>query len=965
MRRNTVAVAVSVLLAGCALSPAKPPPPSTVARVTEHGGPGDNWVLNKVIVNVPSLVRLQPSEPIPADADGAIEHYDRVLQWTDDPMLRAEAQRRAADLRLRRADAGEAGPDALASAIAAYESILAEVPDYPRRDRVRYQLARAYQLAGDNDRSIEQLLRLGAERPDSERAADGLFRAAELLYAQNRYDEAEPAYRKVVALGEQTPFFAIAQYKHGWTLFHQADYDGAVAEFFALLDRTLPSRTDADVAAAIAGAQGPGAEFTADALRVVGLSFAALGGGQAINRRFERDGDPRFATLIYLALGDLLLDKRRFTDAAQTYEAYTARYPDDPRAPTFQRKVIAAYDEGGFGELALAAREDYAERYAPDRPYWRSADGTRTPPDALLADLRQTFGELGRHYQAQGQAMRSPESDATAAVDAAQREKLLLKAAYWYERQLAVFPEADTLAATHVLAGDALFDAGRYQRAADHYAHAGYDDPAAAPAADAAYAAIQAHQRLAQAATTDDARRAARTRSVEWALKFAEVHASDARAPKAMARAAVELYELQDYPQAIAVAERVLQLEPEASLRQAAVGVIAEAQFAAGNFVEAEAAYVALLEMLPPSAEDRPQLSERLAASIYRQAETARERGDTLAAAALFERVGQRAPGASIRATADYDAAAALIAAEQWAHAAEVLEGFRQRYPRHELIAEVDKKLAVTYDKREMPEQAAAVYARIARRDGEAADVRRSAAWLTAELYDGAGRTHYAADAYAYYVDVYAEPLERAQRARRRLADIAEERRDEAQRLRWLDAIVVADQRDAGRADADARKMSKAMTAQARLEIGRVYAESAQRVALTAPIQKSLPRRKAATEQAIDAFEKAAAAGYAEITTAATYELASLYRDLGQALLKSERPRGLDALALEQYELLLEEQAFPFEEQAIDVYGANVERIRQGLWNDWILRSVHALAEIAPAQYGKNEHREVIYESPL
>ena len=75
----------------------------------------------------------------------------------------------------------------------------------------------------------------------------------------------------------------------------------------------------------------------------------------------------------------------------------------------------------------------------------------------------------------------------------------------------------------------------------------------------------------------------------------------------------------------------------------------------------------------------------------------------------------------------------------------------------------------------------------------------------------------------------------------------------------------------------------------------------------------------------------------------------------------SQRPAGLSALELEQYELLLEEQAFPIEEQAIDVFETNVERMDQGIYDQWVQRSIDSLAEIVPARYAKQEK----YELPI
>ena len=72
----------------------------------------------------------------------------------------------------------------------------------------------------------------------------------------------------------------------------------------------------------------------------------------------------------------------------------------------------------------------------------------------------------------------------------------------------------------------------------------------------------------------------------------------------------------------------------------------------------------------------------------------------------------------------------------------------------------------------------------------------------------------------------------------------------------------------------------------------------------------------------------------------------------------SERPNDLDADALEQYELLLEEQVFPIEEKAIDLYKANTDRTSEGIWDEWVEQSFDRLAGLLPARYAKLERSE-------
>ncbi len=117
-------------------------------------------------------------------------------------------------------------------------------------------------------------------------------------------------------------------------------------------------------------------------------------------------------------------------------------------------------------------------------------------------------------------------------------------------------------------------------------------------------------------------------------------------------------------------------------------------------------------------------------------------------------------------------------------------------------------------------------------------------------------------------------------------------------------------------------------------------------------------------ETALRQYEQAAAYQVATVTTAATCRTAEIYAHMGEALLQSERPAGLSAEALAEYNLLLEEQAYPFEEQAISLHETNIQRIESGLYDAWIGRSQAILATLVPGRYAKLE-RSATYVQTL
>jgi tetratricopeptide (TPR) repeat protein len=357
--------------------------------------------------------------------------------------------------------------------------------------------------------------------------------------------------------------------------------------------------------------------------------------------------------------------------------------------------------------------------------------------------------------------------------------------------------------------------------------------------------------------------------------------------------------------------------------------------------------------VLPADDPERDAIDERLASSIYKQGELAQAAGDVDGAVAHYLRIGTAVPDSPIRATAEYDAGAALFRAGNWSRATGVLENFRDRYPDHELASQVTANLAVAYVETGNSTRAAGEFERIADGDGSV-EVRKEALWRAAELYDSGGEMASARQVFSRYVERYPRPVGESIEARQRLAEIAEASGDSADRLRWLESVVEA---DAG-AGAERTDRTQFLAARAQLTLAEPTRVAFESVRLVAPLDQSLSRKQQRMEVALAAFGRAADYGIAEVTTAATYRIAELYHNLSKDLFESERPAELSAAELGQYEILLEEQAFPFEEEAIEVHEVNAARVADGVYDEWVRLSLDELAELMPARYAKYERGE-------
>ena len=118
------------------------------------------------------------------------------------------------------------------------------------------------------------------------------------------------------------------------------------------------------------------------------------------------------------------------------------------------------------------------------------------------------------------------------------------------------------------------------------------------------------------------------------------------------------------------------------------------------------------------------------------------------------------------------------------------------------------------------------------------------------------------------------------------LAELESANGNAAGRRHWLGRIVKLDRR-AG----DAR--TQILAAQATLELAEDRLLAFRRIRLVKPLQKSLAGKLREMKQALKAYEAAIDYGVAPVTSAARYNIASMYDELSQELRASERPANL------------------------------------------------------------------------
>ncbi|WP_339798840.1 tetratricopeptide repeat protein [uncultured Marinobacter sp.] len=853
--------------------------------------------------------------------------------------LRA-AEHRLADLLYTRAEIrfADEAVDEFEEAAELYRKLIAQAPDDAGNDRLWYQLARISDLRGERAEQQQALEALIRSHRTSPLRVEAQFRRAEILFSDGRYTEAGAGYDAVLAdtadlhSDERDQVFRThAFYMKGWSDFRLGNYQRALLSYSQVLDRLLADSSSAGEL------DRQHQTLIEDLFRVVGLAFSYLDGPASVPVLFEQIGPRPWEPLVYERYADLLLARQQYSDAMAVYHQYIRVHPDSEQAPHYHIRTLDILEQGGFTEQLPVAQATFVVNYGVRSDYWSQA------PDTVRAAIREQLltllPELGnRHYRLAAEA--STEQ---------RRRSEYWQAATYYQDFVRTFPAHEQTPPTLFLLAETWLALEQWGEAIDAFEQVAYDHGDHERAAEAGYAALLVYQNPALTATADspwtDLQQLSR-------IRFASRFPQDDRAEAVLYQAVRHESEAGNHRETVALADTLLAWQPlaDTTLEHDALVMRARSLYLLEDHGAAEQAFQELLVVLPESDDRRDELTESLAASVYQQGETLLAAGEPEAAVAEWLRVATVAPGTELSARASYDAAGQLMALEAWDDALAAMTGLRSQHPDHPLTQQLSSRMALAYRETGRWQEAAAELTAIAESSTDPVE-QRETSYLAAELYDRAGDQARAIESYRSYANRWPEPADLYMESANRLAELYLQADDSERRRYWLERQVEAT--DNAGARADDRMVYLAATAA--MELAEDAGAEYRSIRLTLPLENSLRRKLDALDEASAGYRKAAGYGYEGYTSRAGFRLAELYRELAGDLMESDRPPGLSNMEQMQYDLLLEEEALPFEDDAIEIHEQNVRQSWNGVYDEWIRGSFGALSELLPVRYGKSE----------
>jgi tetratricopeptide (TPR) repeat protein len=717
----------------------------------------------------------------------------------------------------------------------------------------------------------------------------------------------------------------------------QSVYEDALDDFFKVLTLShLAEKSSLDVA---------DEELYSDILRGISLCFSNMGGLDRLNQYYQDHSDSPYAYLAYQELGKMYESQQRVYDAVEVYEAYINHNAMSSHAPEFLIKSIEAWENAHQTEKALQARRALEEKYSIKSAFWKTNDITKYNNIREALEANATY--MASHYHGLYQQSHNPQ--------------YLQSAKYWYERFASYDSKTSKAAKTYFMYADLLTEAGEPDKALAYYEKADKGNTDTQAKKEAAYAAVVTANNIYKKHKGTPQQNQWLLKEVRYTIDFIAKYPADQRSLDAALHIVESLYSQKLYQKAIDTIEQI----PQATKRRIVVKLRtykAHCLFALNEFKTAEQIYSELYTKAPSDKLDRQLIADRLASSIYKQGELAEKAGNESEAVKQYLRVFKTVPDSSVAAVAEFDAANALIKKQQYEKATAILERFLTNFKGHRLTAKVNNKLAVIYLKDSNEPKSALAFERASKDSNNDIKVRRDALWQAAQINDELKNVDKAISLYERYADEFSDDHEPVMEAKWRLAALYKKINNETKRHGVLRSMVDSEGKIRHNMSTE---RTKYLAANAALDLIDQEIQTYKSLKIRQPLKVTLKKKKTALQNLVKELTKVTDYAIEETTTEAIYQIAEAYNDFSKALINSPRPSNLKDLELQQYELLLEEQAYPFEEKALSFYKENLKIIKEGVYNKWVKSSFDRLTKLVPARYDKKEKLDPFIDIPL
>ncbi|UCF30627.1 MAG: tetratricopeptide repeat protein [bacterium] len=817
--------------------------------------------------------------------------------------------------RIRRAveEKGEGAdliPD-FSRAIEAYRAVVDRFADHPLVEDALYGLAYCFTEQGDPDRAAAEYVNLIDLYPGTRYALEIHMRLGEYYFEMEDLDRAIEHYKVAAESGDDI-FSDKALYKLGWCYYNQERYDEAIDTFFTLIDLTASRQASTD-------------SLADESIEIIARSYAEKGGTPSLIRRLSGREKDRRSSAILLRLAELFKDRSLYPEAIGTFRTYIRLFPQGRDLPSALAQLAETYHIRGDDQAALDLTESFPDIIGPSSPWYSAAPEAerRKAVEWTLGNLESASERRRAMFQAGGTK--------------SELERALKDVDTYYRISTTATP-----CRIRQLKGHILVDLDVYPDAALNLNQLAASPECSDWKVNAAIKSINY-----QIGVYD------RQQAIDLDLLASSVRLLEEADPDnpitpktllAMGEILANSGKRSESRNAFA---RVLKNHPRTEEAGTARLNIARTFFQEGDFQQSAAWFKEAWRNARGDVEAGEARRLHIY-SLFKYAEELGQQGQTLASAERFDRIFRMYPDADVAQISLYNAGKLYRQMGLEMRATDLFEELAATYQESDLASEALQMSILILEALGDPNRAALDALALA--DISAGEDRRNTLVKSADLFRSGGSYDRAAEARRRVIEEYRAPAERLSEQLLFLGqDLESAGRWEEAREAYLEAIGVH------REHADV-KATAHHAANAQLRISQESFSRYQSVKIGPPVEETVAAKRELLQEVIRNFVAAGAFRVAEVSTAANYYIGRALEHFKDEILSSPRPEELTGDLLEEYDLLLQEMAYPFEEKALEAYRVNIERaVEFEILDPWIEKSYHRMAELAPWAYLREE----------